>query len=459
MCAAARAQPTAIPGLPAVPFASYASPAREEIGDAYRRATARPDDAARVGALGRLLHAWDQFAEAADVYARAQMLEPGNADWWYLGGVAATRLVRHTDAVRQFMRAADLAPGRPLVRLRLADAYLASGESDAAAALYRELVAQPEWAAAAWYGLGRIHMAEKADRQARAALEQALAHFPEFGAAHYAMAQLQRRAGEPEAARRSLVRQQQCLACAPVLDDPWQDEVAILRTDAAALLTRGIAVASSGGAADNAEAIRLHEAALGTDRARGQALVNLVELYGRTGNAAVAEQHYREAVAIPGFAADAHRAYGVALLSSKQPAEALDLFRQATAIAPGDAAAHEGMALSHEILGNPAEAVQAYTAALRASPSARSARFGLARALVRLKRFDQAIVQLEELREPRDAESARYLFALAVAYMNTGRVEDARRMAGEAIDVANRFDDRQTAALIEAELRKLPPAP
>jgi predicted Zn-dependent protease len=89
----------------------------------------------------------------------------------------------------------------------------------------------------------------------------------------------------------------------------------------------------------------------------------------------------------------------------------------------------------------------------------RPARFGLARVSMRLKQADEAIALLEELREPRDAESAQYLFALSVALVRTGRVDAARQAAQDAVDVARRFGDERTAAAIEAEMRKLPRTP
>lgn len=451
----AAAQPRSARGLLSVPVEAYPPAAREAIGAAYRRAVTDADNVQDVGALAMLLHAWDQLEPAAAAYARAQDLAPETVDWWYLGGLTASRQALPTEAVKQFERAAALAPDRDLVTLRLADARLASGDAEGAAALYRLLVSTPEYAPAAWYGLGRTFLMQKADARARPALEKALALYPDFGAAHYAMAQIQRRAGDADAARISLIRQRQCLACWPMPDDPWQDRVDMLRNDAGVLLTRGIASASAGSAAADAEAIRLHEAVLDRDLTRGQAHVNLIELYGRTGNAGVAHQHYVAALEVPGFAADAHRAYGAVLLSLQRADEALALFRHAAALAPRDAAVLQGEGLALEMLNRPAEAADAYTAALAAAPDARAARFGLARVSMHLQKIDEAIAHLEELREPRDAESARYLFALSVAYVRRGRVDAGTRVATEALEVARRFGDTQTAANIDAELRKL----
>ncbi len=459
LCAAAAAQPVPTDGLPVIATESYPPESRVDIDAAYRRARANPKDAEAVGALAMRLQAWDQFEAAAAVYAHAQTLAPDALDWWYLGGMTADRRAMRGDAVAQFERAEALASGLPLVSLRLADARLAAGDLEGATALYRRLVEVSECAPSAWYGLGRVHLAHKADADARAAFEKALALYPDFGAAHYSLAQIQRRAGDADAARLSLVRQQQCLACWPAPEDPWRDRVGSLRNDAAALLTRGVSSASAGTAAADADAIRLHQSALDTDATRGQAHVNLIELFGRTGNTAAAHEHYLAALEEPGFAADAHRAYGIALLSHQQASEALELLVKATALSPRDAGAHQAMGLALEMLNRPDEAARAYQQALQAAPGAREARFGLARIAMRQQHTDQAIAHLEELREPRDAESSKYLFALSVAYVRRGQMDMGLRAAQEALEVARLFGDAQMVATIETELQKLKKAP
>ena len=175
-----------------------------------------------------------------------------------------------------------------------------------------------------------------------------MALYPEFGAAHYALAQVHRRAGNAEAAAIALVKQQRCPACGPLLDDPWQARVAALRDDALARLTRGIAAASATAPEATAEAIRLHEAALGRPETRGLAHLNLIELYRRAGDVERAKQHYLAALGEAGFEADAHRQYAAVLLEQQQVDEALRLFERATTQAPRDAAAWQGRGLALE---------------------------------------------------------------------------------------------------------------
>ena len=61
------------------------------LAQAYDEALAHPDDAVRVGQLGMVLQAWEQFDTAAVVYASARGLER-RFEWFYLGGLVEARL-------------------------------------------------------------------------------------------------------------------------------------------------------------------------------------------------------------------------------------------------------------------------------------------------------------------------------------------------------------------------------
>jgi tetratricopeptide (TPR) repeat protein len=452
--------PTPAWPVPDIAHDTFPEPSRPAIVAALRAVQDRPGDANAAGALAMLLQAWLQFDHAAAAYQRAQALAPDNVDWWYLGGLTDTARALHASAARQFTRAAALAPGSArLVSLRLADARLAAGADEEAALLYRHLIASADHAASAWYGLGRIALRREDDAAALDALQKAVTLSPEFGAAHYALAQVHRRAGDAEGATVALVKQQRCPACGPFVDDPWQARVSALRDDALATLTRGIAAAATSAPEATAEAIRLHEAALGRPETRGLAHTNLIELYRRAGDAERAKQHYLAALDEPGFESDAHRQYAAFLLEQQQVSEALLLFERAATQAPRDAGAWLGRGLSLERLGRFAEAADAYGAALQAAPDAHQARFGLARLAMRSGQVDQAIGQLETLRTPQRAETPRYLFALATAYLRGGREADALRVATEALTLARRLGDEQMAVFIDGELRKLRPTP
>ncbi len=337
----------------------------------------------------------------------------------------ASRTAQHADAARYFARAVALAPS-PLLHLRHGDALLESGHPAEARSAYELARQAPEAEPAARYGLGRVALASGNADAARTEFGRAIALVPAFGAAHYGLAQLQRKAGDLTAARASLDRQQACLACWPMPPDRWDARLAGLRTDAAALLRRGVHVAGSLQA--DVDAIRLHEDALARDPALGQARVNLISLYARTGNLEKAQAQYRAVIAAGTHLADAHHAFGLALAAAGDVTQAEPILRKAVHSNPFDAAAHNALGLIDEAARRVPEAEASYLRAVDADPRVRAFRFNYARVLANTGRLDDALAQLLRLHVPDDAESARYMYATSALYARKGDIGEARRL-------------------------------
>ena len=434
-----------------IPVDSYPKDARSEIGAAREAAVSRPNDADAVGQLGLVLHAWEQYELAATVYAEARRLAPTAVAWWALSGTLASRMGRHDEAAECFGKAAALAPS-PVLALRHADALLDAGRLAEARVAYDLAVTMPDAEPAGRYGLGRLAVAAGDMATARTQFERAVALVPTFGAAHYALAQVQRKAGDLAAARASIARQQQCLACWPVPADPYASRLAAVRDDAAAMLQQGLELA---GRAEDARAIALHEDALSRDATLLQAHVNLITLYARTGNMPKAEEHYRAVTASGLQLAEAHRAFGLALLAAKETARAEPILRLAIEANPQDAEALNALGLIQENSGRLAEAEASYRRAVVANPRVRGLRFNLARSLVALGRVDDALQQLSQLTLPDDAESVRYMYAAAALHVRKGDIATGRRLSEEALARARRHGLTDLAAAIERDLEKI----
>jgi tetratricopeptide (TPR) repeat protein len=435
----------------AIPIDSYPTAARAQIAAARDAAVASPDSAAAAGQLGLVLHAWEQFDLAAEAYAAARRLAPTDAQWWALSGTLAMRMGRHDLAAEYFAAAAGRAPS-PLLVLRHADALLDSGQLAAARAVYERAVTMREAEPAARYGLGRLATTAGDLATARTELERAIALVPTFGAAHYALAQVQRRQGDLAGARASLARQQQCLACWPMPDDPYTTRVGAVRDDAAALLARAVQAAAS---IDDAQSIALHEEVLAKAPNSLQARTNLITLYARTGNLVRAEEEYRRVVASGTQLADAHRAFGLALASARKLDAAAPILTLAAEANPHDAAVHNALGLVHETQSRPLDAEACYRRAAAAAPEIRGYRFNLARVLVGQRRLDEALDQLVPLAQPDDAESVQYVYATSAVLVRRGDIAGGRRMGEDALARARQHGLDDMAAVIERELQKL----
>jgi len=443
---------TALPPLPRLSLDAYPIAAREAVARAYRDAAARSTDPAVVARLAETLHAWDQWGAAHETYVRAQALAPRAFEWQYLDGLALQRLARHAEAAAHFDEALQRSPGYLPARVKLAESLLETGSLDRADPLFDALRREPASEPAAELGLGRIAAARGQHAAAVAHLERAVALFPEWGAAHYALALSYRALGRPDEAQRALERNAQYGPRWPAQSDPVYATVTALRDDAQTDLQRGLKLAEAG---DLAGAIAAHEAALARDPSIAQAHVNLISLYGRTQDWERAEHHYRAVVTL-GFNLDeAHYDYGVLLGLQERWGPAAEAYRQAIAINPRHALAHNNLGQILERDRRFDEAAAAYRQTVDSQPAFRLGRFNLGRMLLALERPEEAIAELEKLTEPRDGEAPRYLFALATAHVRAGHRDEGIRWATDARMLALAHGQNELAAAIERDLARL----
>jgi tetratricopeptide (TPR) repeat protein len=216
------------PPLPRLALDAYPPAAREAIARAHRAAVEHPTDSEATGRLGRVLQAWEQWAAARESYARAAALAPRSFEWPYLEGIVLQRLAQPADAVVRFEAALSIKPDYLPARLKLAEALLDAGDVDRSAQLFVRLT-DPACEPAVQFGLGRIAAGRGNHGEAIAHLERALTLFPDFGAAHYALALSYRALGRREEAQAALQRHAKYGARWPAVPDPVMAGVLGLR--------------------------------------------------------------------------------------------------------------------------------------------------------------------------------------------------------------------------------------
>jgi tetratricopeptide (TPR) repeat protein len=440
------------PPLPRLALETYPPAAREAISRVHQDATARPADAGAVRALAEVLHAWDQWEGAHEAYVRCQVLTPGGLECHHLDGIVLRRLARFDEAAARFRQASTVAPDYLPARVALAESWFDAGALDDSRRLFESLSSEPRAAPAAELGLGRLDAAAGRHDQAIVHFERAVALFPEFGAAYYALAMSYRAAGRADDAQRALAQHARFGARWPALDDPVRDGMTARRDDAAAILRRGVTLAERG---DVAGAIAAHEAALARDPGLVQVHVNLISLYGRAGQIPKAEEHYHIAVARGAELGEAHYDYGVLLGRQEKWDAAAGAYRKAIEINPANVQAHNNLGQILERQRQFSAAADEYRQAVDAQPMFRLARFNLGRMLIALGRNDEAIVELAKLSQPQDSETPRYLFALSAAHVRAGHKDEAIRWGTEARRLALEYGQQDLAAIIERDLAKL----
>jgi tetratricopeptide (TPR) repeat protein len=441
-----------LPPLPQLSLESYPPIARDAVSRVQRDATAHSMDASAVGALARTLQGWEQWDGAHQAYARCQALAPRTFEWHYLDAIVLQRLARQTEAAAQLRQALAASPDYLPARVKLAEALLEAGELDESTRLFEALVREPGAEPAARLGLGRIAAAQGHYETAVANLERAIELFPEWGAAHYALALSYRALGRRDDAQRALERRAQYGPRWPALEDPTLAAVAALRNDAQSHVRRGVKLAESG---DVEGAIAAHEAALVQDPSLAEAHANLISLYGRARNWTKAEEHYRAVIALGVDLSTAHYDYAVVLGLREKWDLAAEAYQRAIAVNPLHAAAHNNLGQIFERQRRLDAAAEAYSHAIESQPTFRLARFNLGRMQLALGRTDEAITGFQKLIEPRDAETPRYLFALATAHVRAGHKDEGIRWATDARQLALEFGQEELAAAIARDLTSL----
>jgi len=336
--------------------------------------------------------------------------------------------------------------------VKLAGALFETRQLDASRRLYSALLNEPAAEPEALFGLGRIDAAEGRQEQAVTKFQRAIALFPEWGAAHYALALSLRALGRRDEATRALEKHTHYGARWPAIEDTLLARVNAVRTDPAARLRRAQKLADDG---DADAAIVEYEAALAIDGTMSVAHESLIKLYGGRRDWPKAEEHYRAAVALGVKHAELHYDYGVLLMLQEQWEPAADAYRQAIAINPIYADAHNNLGQVLERKRQLEPALEEYRLALDSQPMFRLARFNIGRMLIALGRPSDAVNELESLLEPQDAESARYVFALSVANIRNGNKEAGLKWATEARRRATASGQNELAAAIDREMASI----
>lgn len=439
--------------LPRLTFDAVPSPVRAGLQAAYDAASARPRDPSALGRLAMILHAYEQHGPAAICYRAASTLAPRSLSWAYLSAVVEAELGENKAAAAAFRRALAIDPGYWPARLRLAAALMDGGDLEASQHEYDALVRDFPELAVAHYDLGRLLWSRGDAVAAVKRYQRAVELEPAFGRAHYALALAYRDAGAADRGETHLDAYRRLGPRRPAPPDRLLDQIRAMRGTGRDLLAEGARLGRAGRLAD---AIALHLKAVDADPADAQPHVNLISLYGRTGQPDSAEKHYRAALALGSSLAEAHYNYGVLLAAASRYDEAAAAFRKALEVNAFYASAHHNLAALLARQGRLSDAAGHYERAIANDPQHRGARAGLGRVLVALGRPREAIDQLRRVLEPEDAETPRYRYALANAYLAAGDAAQAREHGRQALGRATDLGQTDLAASIAQWLRRIP---
>ncbi len=243
--AACAPAPTPAPALPPPPelpdLTELDPPVREQFERAHQNlsrilADERAGDRHRAeayGELGRIYHAYSHHAVAAELYRAAHQLEPQEARWPHLLGLAERQEGRWQASADAFRAALKLRPDHPALHVYLGENLLDRHDLEPAGNYFRAALAIDERCERARLGLGRVALEQGRAEEAIEWLEGARAD-SESTAIRYSLAMAYRQAGQIEKAEQLLadVGTNHLTRSALILVDPVASKIQNLRRDA-----------------------------------------------------------------------------------------------------------------------------------------------------------------------------------------------------------------------------------
>jgi len=447
------AQEAALPELPRPVLNNFHPSVRASIEDVYSFAQSHPMDAAANGKLGMMLHAHNLFDEAEICYRRARTLDPQSFSWAYY--LALVQLGRgNTEVAAETLREAlSLKPDYLPAQIRLGECLRVSANFEEAGKIYEAALLRDPNNAHALYGLGRVFAARNDLARATQLFQKACEIFPDFGPAHYALAQAYQRQGKvelAEAERKLYKKNQDAL---PGLEDPLLNEVRALYRDYTDYLATGELM---GGKGRYEEAAAAYEEALEINPQLPEAHARLIYIYGLMGQIAKAESHFQQAVSIGPNTAEAYFNHGALLLGQGKSQEAETDFRKAVATNPRYAEAHNSLGYLLEGEGKKAEAIGEFRQAIESSPDFPQPHFNLGRILVEQGNYEEGIPHiLKALSTEDESLKSSYLHALGIAFASFGDLENALRYMRLARQRASAQNQTRLVESIDEDLRLL----
>lgn len=356
-----------------------------ELQQVLRRAGASPTDrAAEYGALGRMLMAAKFSQDAASCFALAEALAPADMRWPYYTGHAYLRSGDRAQAAAAFERALTAKPGDLTVLVWLGESYLDDERLDLAQAAFQRAVAAQPQSAPALFGAGRTALARREYSEAAQDLERALAIDPRASAIHYPLAMAYRGLGDASKADAHL---RQRGSSYPLLPDPlMQDDEDVLES-AMSFENRGMAALKS---ADFATAIAAFQKGLTLAPGETSLRYWLGAAFYASGKPEDAVREFSDVVRRDPDFAKAHFSLGAIYEAKQQREKAIEEYQAAVRADPNLPESRLRLADDLRASGQLGASMDQYEAAVKLDPTIVEAWIGGARALIDLKRKDQA---------------------------------------------------------------------
>lgn len=160
--------------------------------------------ASEYGRLGNLYLIHGLYTSADACYDNAMQLQPEHFPWAYYSAYLEQQNGDLQAALAAYKKAVALDPSYPPAQYRLALVYLDMNRPDEAYNLLLPLLKNPDYEAAASYGLGQVYLSQQEHLKAIERFSRALELQPGATSIHYPLAMSLRAAGQNDQARQHL---------------------------------------------------------------------------------------------------------------------------------------------------------------------------------------------------------------------------------------------------------------
>ncbi|MDQ8197316.1 tetratricopeptide repeat protein [Pelagicoccus enzymogenes] len=377
---------------PEIPSTIENSELLERIQIATTQAKDGPKPIEGLAELSRLYHANGYTREAWQCYATLVLAEPNEATWHYHFGRILAGYGQLEEATPLFQKTIDLAPDYIPARIRLGDTLLKQNKFEAADSVYSETLSKDPENAYALVGLARVAIAKEDYSLARTHLEKAVQK-TNFQIGADLLGDVYKKLNLPNLENRVL--QQMEWGSYADIPDPWSLSLMDDCYDAYQVSIAGGWVAHQG---DVIKGLRYIRKAVDLEPDNPTLQYQIGGIYLSLDDIDKAEPHFRRCVELQPTHADAW----LSLIEIAKRRQSPTLVRRTL------------------------------DAALRAAPNSPSLNIEKGKALLALRRFDEALPYFKRSIELRPHEAVGYI-ELAQAYISQDRLEEGMAQMSEAL--------------------------
>ena len=401
--------------------AEFDSVVQEQIETVLEKLKIDPNNKNHNGELGMILHAHQRYELSEPLYIRAQILEPNSFRWAYYLGIIRAPLGKLDEAEISLRQAVDLKSNYLPAQMALAETLQKLRKLGESRQVYEQILKKYPQSASAYAGLGRVCWEEGKVSEAIKNYQKACDLFPEFGAAHYALGLAHRNLKNEEKTQEHFSKFQRYSSREPLAEDPFLDAIQSLQSKVSYYLKQAISLRDQG---QFREAIVVLEEALKLDQNHPVLHGNLSSLYIAVKETSKAERHYRAAVEIDPGMYKTHYNFAVFLQMSGRAMEAMEVFRKGLEVNPFHSLSHNNLGYLLAAQGKSEEAKTHFLLAIQYEPNFQLPHFNLGLLMMSQGQPKEAIRYLQEALI---IEDENILYALAVAYAQTGDYKKARK--------------------------------